>query len=133
MTTPFERFPDVQRLLVDALVVLVPGQAHTGIETPADLEQVLPFIRVRRNGGARDRFSDRATVDVDVFAATYREAELLAERVAQLLCGPPPPVAVFDAVEVANPPQELPWNELRTTRRFGAAYWVITRRRTVLV
>lgn len=133
MTTPLQRFPDAQRLLIDALVVLVPSVDRTGAETPANLADVLPFIRVRRAGGRRDLITDRATVDIDVFAASYTAGELLAERVALYLCGPPPPVAVFDRIECLIAPQELPWGDGRGVHRFGTTYSVSSRRRAFQV
>lgn len=131
MTTPFQRFPDVQRLLVAELEALA-GDGRTGIETPGDLADRLPFVRVLRVGGFSDRLNDRASVDVDVFAATYTAGELLAEQVRQHLVGPPPPVGALDRVDVEVAPRELPWGD-GTVRRWNATYTVIARRRTVLI
>lgn len=134
MTAPFYAFPDIQRLLVDAVAVLVPGIDHTAIETPPNLEQMLPFIRVRRGPGSRDRLNDIASVDIDVFASTYTEAEALAQKVAEFLCGPPPPVPALDRIDCDLPPQELSWDDDGSTglRRFGATYAVVSRRRRYL-
>lgn len=143
MTTPFYAFPEVQRVLADALAVLVPTINNSGTETPDNLEDMLPFIRVRRNGGTRDQLNDNATVDVDVFAATYVAAEALAEKISQYLCGPPPPVAQFDRIDAINPPEELPWGGdgrnvagrhygPHAVRRMGATYAVVSRRRRTL-
>lgn len=126
MTSPFRGFPDVQRLLVDELEALT-GAGRTAIETPPDLAAALPFVRVLRVGGGSDRINDRASVDVDVFAATYVAGELLAERVRQHLVGPPPPVAVFDRIDCEIAPRELPWGD-GTVRRWNATYLVTSRR-----
>lgn len=126
MTSPFRRFPDVQRLLVDELETLA-GDGRTAIETPTNLADVLPFVRVLRVGGFSDRINDRATVDIDVFAATYGAAELLAERVRQHLVGPPPPVTLFDRIDCEIAPRELPWGD-GTVRRWNATYLVTSRR-----
>ncbi|WP_431881821.1 hypothetical protein [Micromonospora chalcea] len=128
MTAPLRRFPDVQRALVSILGPLVDGRA--GTETPSDLEKKMPFIRVLRTGGPSDRVNDYATVDVDVFAATYTAAEPLAERVRQLLTGPPlrAGAAILDRISCESAPVELPWAP--GVRRFGATYLVVSRRHT---
>ncbi len=129
LTGPFLRFPDVQRLLVADLEALA-GAGHTGVETPSDLLGLLPFIRILRVGGGSDHLNDYPTVEIDVFASTYTEAERLAERVRQRLCGPPPPVAVLDRVVCDPGPRELPWGDgQQQIRRFGATYQIAARRR----
>ncbi|TDC02281.1 hypothetical protein E1091_01140 [Micromonospora fluostatini] len=132
MTTPLRRFPDVQRALVTILEPLA-GAGRAGVETPTDLQAKLPFIRVLRIGGGSDRLSDFAVVDVDVFAASYGAAELLAERVRQLLTGPPlrAGAAVLDRITCDSGPVELPWAP--GVRRFGATYQVTARRYTTSI
>lgn len=127
MTTPFRRFPDVQRLLVADLVPLV-GVGKVAIQTPGNLADVLPFVRVLRVGGNSDRINDFATVDIDVFAGTYTAGELLAEQIRQWLVGPPPPVPALDRVDVEVAPRELPWGD-GTVRRWNATYRTVARRR----
>lgn len=124
------RFPDVQRLLVADLEDIV-GAGRAAVQTPDDMEQDLPFVRVMRIGGGRTRVSDVATVDVDVFAGSYLTAEALAEQIDDWLCGPPPGVALFDAVTCEVGPRELPWADGVRVRRWGATYQVMTRRRLV--
>ncbi len=122
------RFPDVVRLLVGELEVWVDGDAtRTGPETPDDLQLKLPFIRVQRPGGGRDRINDYPAVAVDVFANSYSVAEALAEDVDQWLCGPPPPIAFLDRVVHDVAPRQLPWGDERIFR-FQAQYTVVTRR-----
>ncbi len=127
---PTQRFPDVQRLLVADLEDIV-GAGRAAVQTPDDMEQALPFVRVMRIGGGRTQISDIATVDVDVFAGTYVAAEALAEQIANWLCGPPPGVALFDTVVCEAGPRELPWSDGVLVRRWGATYQVVTRRRLV--
>lgn len=127
MTAPFLRFPDVQRVLVDGLVVLT-GADRTAIETPADLADRLPFVRVLRVGGHSDRLNDVAVVDVDVFAATYTDGEQLAEQIRQYLVGPPPPIGVLDRVDCEIAPRELPWGDGQV-RRWNATFHITSRRR----
>lgn len=122
------RFPDINRVLAAAMEVWVDGDTNrTGPSTPEDLQLRLPFIRVMKTGGGRDRLSDSAVVMVDVFAASYSEAESLSERIAQWLCGPPPPVAILDRVEPEISPREMQWGDERIYR-FQAQYLVVTRR-----
>lgn len=127
------RFPDVVSLLLDAIESILGGGQHTGYVTPADLADRLPFVRVRRVSGNRDRFNDFAVVDLDVFAATYPAALDLSEQLADWLCGPPPPIAAFDRAECTSSPVELPWDDSDPPklRRFGATYTVVSRRRGV--
>lgn len=129
MTGPLRRFPDVQRALV-TLVEQVAGAGRAGAETPADLQERMPFVRVLRVGGGSDHLSDYAVVDVDVFAGAYTVAEPLAERIRQHLTGPPPRVGpvVLDRITCQSGPAELPWAP--GVRRFGATYLVAARRYT---
>ncbi len=123
------RFPDVQVLLVNDLETLA-GDGRTAIETPPDLEERLPFVRIRRSGGSSDRLNDVATVDIDVFAGTYTAGELLAEQIREYLVGPPPPLAAVDRVVCEAAPRELPWGQPDgPVRRWGATYQLISRRR----
>ncbi len=125
--SPLLRFPDVQRLLVDDLEALA-GAGHTGVQTPADLAVVLPFVRVLRVGGGSGRLNDYPVLDIDVFASTYTEGELLAEQVRQRLVGPPPAAVLLDSAYCETGPHELPWGDDQI-RRFGATYTVTVRRR----
>ncbi len=124
------RFPDIQRLLIGALTAAGFG-VHAAIETPANLRDVLPFVRVRRIGGWSDRVNDHPTVDVDVFGATYAATEPLAVAVREWLVGPPSPIWQLDHVDVEAEPRELPWGEPDAgIRRWGATYRAVTRRST---
>jgi hypothetical protein len=121
-------FPDVQDLLVDAMAVWVGGDTdRVDSETPDNLQQMLPFIRVVKMGGGRSRISDYPSVSVDVFAATYSEAFRLAERIDQWLAGPPPPLPSLDRVVHDVAPREMDWPD-PDIRRFQAQYTVVTRR-----
>jgi hypothetical protein len=127
LTGPIWRFPKVQRVLVAELPAIV-GAGRVAARTPPNLADVLPFVRVMRVGGGRDRINDLPTVDVDVFAATFTAAEALAEDIDAWLVGPPPAPRVFDRVEVEIAPRELPWGD-GTVRRFNATYRIVSRRR----
>lgn len=127
MTTPLWRFPDAQAVLVDLLEQFT-GPGRTDTETPDNLLEVLPFIRVLRSGGLSDRVSDHARVEVDVFATTYAQAEETAEAVRQYLIGTPlrSGPAVIDRVQCDQGPVEKPWAP--GIRRFGATYSIVSRR-----
>lgn len=121
------RFPDVVRLLVTALEALH-DPARTGPETPENLQQLLPFVRVQRIGGGRDRLNDFPTVSVDVFADSYSVAEALADDVDQWLTGPPPPLPELDRAIHDIAPRRLPWGDERIFR-FQSQYTIVARRR----
>ncbi len=126
------RFPHVQKLLVLALEGLAGGAEHTGTETPDDLQDRLPFVRVRRVTGDSTWLNDRPVVEVDVFAATQDVAWRLAEDIRDYLVGPPPPLPLLDRIDCEQGPRELPWADGRV-RRWGADYRVTSRRRAVTI
>lgn len=121
------RFPNVQRELVADLVALLPGPQHVGTETPVNLADVLPFVRVVRRGGPRDRLNDTPSVDIDAWDITYAELERLVEQICERIVGPPPSVWQFDRVEIPVGPQELPWGD-GSIRRIGLTAQVVSRR-----
>lgn len=130
MTGPWRRFPDVQAVLVAVLADLAAAD-RVGVETPPDLEQRLPFIRVARiPGGSSTDVNDYARVQVDVLGATYAEVEPLTERVRQFLTGPPirSGPAVLDRVSYESGPHEAVWSP--TVRRMSAIYLIVSRRYT---
>jgi hypothetical protein len=97
-------------------------------ETPADLEEQLPVIRVERIGGGDERFSLHPRVAVDVFAATADEARTLAGQVRDALAflrGPVGP-AVIRSVRCDSGPSRQPWANPAVHRR-GATYTVSLR------
>lgn len=128
MTQPLVQwvFPDVQVLLVGALGVWV-GEDNVDTETPEDLQDNLPFIRVERLGGGRDQLSDAPSIEVQVYASTYAEASRLAEHICQWLCGPPPPLPQIDKATCTSAPVEIPYGDVRI-RRLVASYQLTTRR-----
>ncbi|MFJ3588577.1 hypothetical protein ACIQUY_04715 [Streptomyces sp. NPDC090231] len=97
-------------------------------ETPADLEDQLPVIRVERIGGLDDRFSLHPRVAVDVFAATADEARTLATSVRDALVFLSGPVngAVIRSVRCDAGPTRQPWANEAIHRR-GATYTVSLR------
>lgn len=99
-----------------------------GAETPADLEDRLPVIRIERGGGVDDRFSQSPRVYVDVFAATADEARTLANSVRDALLFLRGPVggAVIRDVRCDSGPTRAPWATDAVHRR-GATYTVSLR------
>ena len=77
--------------------------------------------------GGRGVVSDRPTVEVQVYAATYAQAQSLSERICEWLCGPPPPIPQLDKVTCDGGPREIPYGDIRI-RRFVTSYQLTTRR-----
>lgn len=122
-------FPDIETAVCDALADLVGGTSHTDTVTPANLQSMLPFIRVRRFGGADNLFTDQARVDVEYFASTRDLAWAGAEAVRQRLISHPLRVGtvVIDKVTTTSAPIEVPWDDPKI-RRVTAAYTASARR-----
>lgn len=128
-TTP-SGYPDIELVLCDLLADL----GNTGTRTPADLQDQLEFIRIRRVGGSDDQVTDRARVDVEVFAATRAVGEALIEDIRQRLSVRGPltvtsggrPVVV-DRTQLLAGPVELAWPDPEV-RMFHATYQLESRR-----
>ncbi|MFD6363770.1 hypothetical protein ACFWFX_28600 [Streptomyces roseolus] len=99
-----------------------------GAETPPDLENRLPFVRVERVGGADGRFRQHPRVAVDVFAATTDEARALSSAARDALIALRGEVrgAVVSHVECDSGPSREPWANSEIRRR-GAIYTVTLR------
>lgn len=124
---PGWRFPDVQVLLIEVLTPFA-GADRVALQTPADLAQPLPFIRVARTGGYSDRLCDYARVDIDIFGRTYTDGEQLAARVHEYLTGQRLRArnGRVDRVGVDVAPVEVPWAS--GVRRFTGRYLLVSRR-----
>lgn len=117
----------------DVEAVLNPWAEETfsvfaGAETPADLEDRLPVVRIERGGGYDERFTEHPRVHVDVFAATADEARTLAGRIRDALLFLRGPVhgAVIREVRCDSGPSRQPWANEAVHRR-GATYTVSLR------
>nr|WSW58501.1 hypothetical protein OG513_07835 [Streptomyces sp. NBC_00998] len=99
-----------------------------GAETPPDLEDRLPFLRVERIGGPDERFSAHPRIAVDVFAGTADEARSLAglARDALIFLHGPIGEAVVRNVRCDAGPSRQPWANPAVHRR-GATYSVSLR------
>lgn len=132
-------FPDSEKILILGLEEefnelaqeVADGTLHVDTETPADLENVLPFVRVGRVAGTDDRFTDRAIMDVEVFAGTRQAAYDLSEAIRTWLLAAPHRVGgvgIIDKAFTEVGPRSLPWDN-ENVRRRGATYRISTRRR----
>jgi hypothetical protein len=126
-----DRFADMA-VVVAQLLSAITALNRVGIATPDDLTGLMPFIRVTRAGGPRDRINDYARLAVDVFDNDYARGSGTAEDVAtflepgQLRYG----AVLIDRVTCDNAPQELPpWAP--GIFRFEATYTVVSRRHRV--
>jgi hypothetical protein len=119
-------FPDVERILGDLL-----GDLGTvGSETGIDLQEHLPFIRVRRVGGTDDRVTDATRVDIDVYATDATAAKSLTETIRQRLISGPSRTSygVLDRAWTESGPQTAPTDD-QNIRRVITTYRISTRRR----
>lgn len=120
--TAMTSWPDVESVLVAGL-----GSYGTcGTETPPDLQNHLPFVRIKRRGGTNDQFSDYARVDIDVFAETRAVGVPLTEEIRQYLLDGWA-LRQFDWVVTESGPQELPWDD-PNVRRWVSTYRITARR-----
>lgn len=132
MTQPaVARFANINHLLVYLLEDLAGGEEHCDSETPADLYDRLPFIRVRKVDGDRDRLFDRPIVEIDAFALTELQGQQLGDEIFEYLMRVPSPHPAIDATFCSPSPRELPWADERI-RRFSATYAFDLRRTKLL-
>lgn len=110
--------------------------------TPKDLQARLPFVRVTKPSGSDDRITDRATIDVDVYAATRAEAMRIANVIREHLTSQPHRVVIPEGVMVIDrartvvapfdPPPPSPTSDGTVMdpniRRVAASYSISARR-----
>jgi len=105
--------------------------ARVVTETPADLVDVLPCIRVERFGGSDDVYTlDVANIDVDCYDATREAARSLAEDVRTALRlsaeGQSVNGALIAQVTTISAPTWTPYDNTNL-RRFTASYRIAIR------
>jgi hypothetical protein len=128
-------YPDVPHAVCDLLGTLTDVNG-ADIETPADLEDQVPWIRVTRTGGVSNRITDTATVVVDVFAGGATQAWDIAKAALQrLIRGPFLSDVPFrtahgqvDRVRMDVGPALLPPTDSDNLRLVTATYTVSVRR-----
>ncbi|MCW2904925.1 MAG: hypothetical protein JWO67_7190 [Streptosporangiaceae bacterium] len=127
MPTDLPVFPDVEQVLMDLFADLA---ATVVTFLPADLQQRLPLVRVRRLGGGDDKWTDQPRVDVEVYAADRAAGMPLAKLLQQRLISRPNRTAhgVIDRAGTEVGPREVPYDD-PDTRLFTATYRVSLRRR----
>jgi hypothetical protein len=133
--TATRRWPDIETVLQDLLAPFVGGADHVGSETPDDLQDWLPFVRVNRIGGGDDGIhTDTAAVDVDVFGTRRTPTWALAEEIREFLLATPLVLAteagdvVVDRVTTDVAPFQPPGNPDENVRRFTSSYTASFRR-----
>ncbi len=129
MTDPIARdFPNIERLVCGLFASVLGGEDHVGSETPDDLEQYLPFLRVVRIGGGRTHQFDYPEADLDLFDVDEVDGAPRASAIANLLLAKPPPHPALDLVSCEPTFRELPWGDNENVRRWGATFFFETRR-----
>lgn len=116
---------DIEALLVTWLEDVI-EDVTASTETPADLEEQLPWLLVRRIGGPYDGVRlDQPTVDVAAFAASTTAASALAAQVQVLLhkqlARHQVGAAVVSAVNTLTGPHWVPYDN-PAMRRYEATY-----------
>lgn len=119
-------FPDIEVLLVAYLEAKTGARLVT--ELPADLDQILPVIRVVCADGDDDGFRlDRSIVDVDVFAADRPAASALSTDTRGLLVddlrADPQPTGVVTGVRTVAKPHWVP-DPNPNLRHYAASYLI---------
>lgn len=126
---PTTLFADVEVELVAWLIAELGPGVKVCTELPANLDQVLPAVRVQRITGAEDADGklDHPVVDVDVFAADRGAASQLANQVRDLirysLRNTVTAASVFGAPTTNVGPRWLP-DDNTSLRRFHARYQI---------
>lgn len=119
------RFADAEAVFVTAMST-VDGLTRVATRLPAAeaLTAALPMLRVQRIGGADDRLTDTARLDLETFAATYDTASDLARRVhttALALAHTTVAGVLIDTVETVSGPMWVDY-ENQDVQRFVATY-----------
>lgn len=118
---------DAELLVMEALEGLTVHEVVT--DTPGDLQQQVPLIRVRRLGGGDNRLADQARIVVEVYAATRAQAVAVAEQ-ARARFGQRKirtPSGLIDRVDSEVGPNRLPYDD-PDIRLVQAIYRVTARR-----
>ena len=126
-------YPDVELMLSAWLKTYLGVRVVT--DTPSNLALVLPVVQITRYGGTDTVPGlDRATVDVDAYAANRTAAAMLAERVRYglrfVLQGQQVGDITVSRVETIVGPSWRPYDNT-ALRRFGASYSLTLHAKTI--
>lgn len=110
-------FPDVENALFDLLEQWY--AVNAGVKTPADLQEILPFVRLNLGGGRDDNVTDFSLVDIDVYTATRQQGYDLAEGIRTRFLDSPHRVGtvVIDKVRTIVKPFPADWEDSQVERR----------------
>lgn len=124
-------WPTAARVTGDVLAGLGTVVGETGTDLLSQLQNGNKVIRVRRIGGADDRVTDVARIDVRVYAVSLSDAEDTSESARQRLISGPSRTdhGVLDRAETEVGPQEIPSPDPERYRVVSATYRVSVRRR----
>lgn len=129
--TDLAPFPNVKNVAV----ALLNGLVDADTKTPPNLGSALPFARVTGSGGTSDAITARRVIDVDVFAATEKACDDLAELIEQRLTSsarvltlPAGQTVVVDRGEVITSAQLVPWSSDPNIWRAVGTYALYMRR-----
>jgi len=122
-------YPDIEKELATWAAARV-ATTKFGSATPANLDSMLPFVRVVKFAGTRNEVTDFPKVDVEVFAAS-RDAALAALSTIDAALVPrtrlTPGGAIIDSVRTDVSPRLLPWDNSNIAHA-GATYSLGLRR-----
>lgn len=124
---PARGFPNIERLLAEILAPHVGGEDHVGNETPDNLVEMMPFIRIERVAGGRGRIYDYPVVEIDWFYPDEIVGQPAVSDSVDFLLSNPPPHPSLDTVDCDPGPRELPWDN-EQVRHWGATFFFTTRR-----
>lgn len=107
-------FVDAELAIVTLLGDMV-AEGSIDIESPANVQDIVPFIRVERIGGPSTQLSDSPRIAIDIFGAvgTRPATSTLAFAVQARLRSYPHVIAgvgVIDRVDTDISPNQVPWN-----------------------
>jgi hypothetical protein len=124
-------WPTAARVTGDVLAGLGTVVGETGTDLLSQLQNGNKVIRVRRIGGADDRVTDVARIDVRVYAVSLSDAEDTSESARQRLISGPSRTdhGVLDRAETEVGPQEIPSPDPERYRVVSAPNRVSVRRR----
>lgn len=127
MSNVYTRFGNIEDILRTLLVDHFAELEADDVGSVFPENETGPFVRIEKLGGVRTRLNDYPSVDIEVVAPTYAQAESLSESISMLLLGyphsiaTPSGVAVLDSVDETRSFAETPYPD-SSYRRLSATY-----------